>query len=70
MLQGTVVNFTAYVADPAKEGTKWNGPTFEDVQSEELISHFDSWEEEVRLLVHVSEHLLVYLGVVINSGKK
>lgn len=54
ILQGQVINVSAYVSDPSKEGTKWNGPSFEDVTKEEVIPFFDSWEEEVRLLFRVS----------------
>ncbi|KAF8193699.1 FAD/NAD(P)-binding domain-containing protein [Pholiota molesta] len=52
ILQGRVVNVAAYISDLSKEGTKYTGPSFEDVTKEEVIPFFDVWEEEVQQLVH------------------
>ncbi|KAF8966800.1 FAD/NAD-P-binding domain-containing protein [Flammula alnicola] len=55
ILQGRVVNIAAYVSDTGKEGTIYDGPSFQDVPKEEVIPIFDEWEEEVRVLVHNAE---------------
>ncbi|KAH9475471.1 Salicylate hydroxylase [Psilocybe cubensis] len=56
ILQGSVINIAAYVCDMEKEGTQYDGPSFQDAKNEEVVPFFDSWEEEVRCLVkHMSK---------------
>ncbi|KAF9482883.1 salicylate hydroxylase, partial [Pholiota conissans] len=55
ILQGSVVNVASYVSDLSKEGVKYTGPSFEDVSKEEFVPLFETWEEEVRLLIQNTE---------------
>ncbi|KAF8152293.1 hypothetical protein B0H34DRAFT_663942, partial [Crassisporium funariophilum] len=51
ILQGRVVNIAAYVSEPHKEGTLYEGPAFVDVAKEDVVPFFSAWEEELRVLV-------------------
>jgi salicylate hydroxylase len=44
----------AFVSEVEKEGTPYHGPAIQDVTKEEVMSFFDKWEEEVRVLIRVS----------------
>jgi hypothetical protein len=43
----------AYISDLHKEGTVYDGPSFVDVTKDDVISIYDKWEEEVRVIAQV-----------------
>ena len=44
----------AYLSDLNKEGAVYDGPWVVDVTKDELISIFDKWEEEARVIIQVN----------------
>ncbi|PPR03585.1 hypothetical protein CVT26_006126 [Gymnopilus dilepis] len=55
ILQGRVINVVAYHSDLSKEGTQYDGPSFQDVTKDEVMAIFGQWEEEVRVLAENME---------------
>lgn len=49
----------AYSSDLNKEGTIYDGPSFVDVMKEEVITIYDKWEEEVRVIVQVNSFVRI-----------
>ena len=54
MSRGRLINVVAFCSWPEKEGTKWTGNIVEQRTQEELLEHFEGWEEEVVQLLTVS----------------
>ena len=56
ILQGKLVNIVSFVTDLGKEGTDLVGPPMLAETTDNIISLFDGWEEDARLLVTVRSH--------------
>ncbi|KXN84136.1 Salicylate hydroxylase [Leucoagaricus sp. SymC.cos] len=50
--RGKLINFVAFVSQPHKENTRFNGPWVSQVGSEEMAARFRKWEPEVQALIH------------------
>jgi salicylate hydroxylase len=51
-----LINIVAITTDPSKEGTVYEGSTTTTASSQEVLSVFEGWEEEVRALLRVSHN--------------
>lgn len=63
----------AYISDPQKEGTVYDGPSFVDVTKDDVISIFDKWEDEVRVIARVSSFVqlnnLFFFDLILISAR-
>lgn len=50
-----MVSVGAFVAEPWKEGTAWQGPTSVPCSGEEVLATFRGWEPEVLTLLKVKK---------------
>ena len=54
--QDKLINIVAVTTDPSKEGTVHEGSSTTNASTQEVLSVFDGWEEEVRALLKVSHN--------------
>ena len=54
--QDRLINIVAITTDLSKEGTVHEGPSSTPASTQEVLSVFEGWEEEVRALLRVSHN--------------
>lgn len=55
------MNVVAFVSRPDKVGTCHGGKLVEERSIEELLAHFEGWEEEVQQILRVKLAIVCYL---------
>ena len=57
-----MVNLVAFVSEPAREGSQYEGAWVRPAPTTDLLSTFKGWEEEVQALIEVRFHYLAYFS--------
>jgi salicylate hydroxylase len=63
---GKLVNVVAYVADPSKEGTRFDGKWETPTTSDEVTAHYEGWESQALSITKVSDESPLSLGYKVN----
>ena len=64
--QDRLINIVAITTDPSKEGTVLVGSSTTSASTQEVLSVFEGWEEEVRALLRVNHKLPSKISKIAN----